>query len=46
MVVNSPEDAAKAVDAARKAGKTTVLLRIRKDGSFFFVGVKLQPLEG
>jgi serine protease Do len=46
VVVNSPEDAAKAVEAARKAGKSTVLLRIRKDGSFFFVGVKLQPLEG
>jgi serine protease Do len=46
VVVNSPEEAAKAVDAARKAGKSTVLLRIRKDGSYFFVGVKLQPLEG
>ncbi len=46
VVVNSPEAAAKAVDAARKAGKTTVLLRIRKDGNYFFVGVKLQPLEG
>jgi serine protease Do len=46
MVINSPEEAAKAVDAARKAGKTTVLLRIRKDGNYFFVGVKLQPVEG
>jgi serine protease Do len=46
VVINSPEDAAKAVDAARKAGKTTVLLRIRKDGSYFFVGVKLQPVGG
>jgi serine protease Do len=44
--VSSPEEAAKAVDAARKVGKTTVLLRIRKDGSYFFVGVKLQPVGG
>jgi serine protease Do len=46
VVVNTPDDAAKAVEAARKAGKTTVLLRIRKDGSYFFVGVKLQPVGG
>lgn len=43
--VNSPEAAAAAVDAARKAGRSTVLLRVRKDGNFFFAGVKLQPLE-
>jgi serine protease Do len=46
IVINSPEEAARAVDTARKAGKTTVLLRIRKDGSYFFVGVKLQPIDG
>lgn len=43
--VKSPDQAAKIVDAARKAGKTTVLLRVRHENNYFFAGVKLQPLQ-
>jgi serine protease Do len=41
--VTNPDQAARLVDEARKAGRTTVLLRIRRGEDFFMVGVKMSP---
>jgi serine protease Do len=43
IAVTNPDQAARLVDEARKAGRATVLLRIRRGEDFFMVGVKMQP---
>jgi serine protease Do len=39
----SPADIPTAVDAAKKAGRTNVLLQIHRDGRNLFVPIKIQP---
>lgn len=45
MPTSTPEAAAAAVDAARKAGQDIVALQIRRGDNVFFRGIKLQPLK-
>ncbi len=40
--VSTPEAVRKAVDAARKQGRTAVLLQVERDGQRFFVGIPIE----
>ncbi len=45
LAVGSVDAAARQVDLARNAKKSSVLMRMYRQGVYFFVGVKLQPLK-
>ena len=40
--VSTPEAVRKAVDAARKLGRTAVLLQVERDGQRFFAGIPIE----
>jgi serine protease Do len=41
--VTSPADVPAAVDAAKRAGRTSILLQVRQGGRNLFVAVKIAP---